>query len=120
MRRFRHDRSGAAAIEFALTAPLLFLFLFGAMSLGRWAWSAAQLRDLTQATARCVLVTPTACGSEARAAKWARANSRVFAAPKLAFASDGCGLGIAATRVETVTYWASLAAPTVRAYACVL
>jgi Flp pilus assembly protein TadG len=30
------DRNGAAAVEFALTAPILFLFLFAALEFGRY------------------------------------------------------------------------------------
>ncbi len=33
---FGADRKGAAAVEFALTAPILFLFLFAALEFGRY------------------------------------------------------------------------------------
>jgi Flp pilus assembly protein TadG len=33
---FGTDRKGAAAVEFALTAPILFLFLFAALEFGRY------------------------------------------------------------------------------------
>lgn len=53
--RHRHDgRSGSAAIEFALIAPVLFLFLFGIIETGVIFFASAALQNATDDTARLI------------------------------------------------------------------
>jgi hypothetical protein len=48
---------GAAGAEFALVLPLLILFLFGIIDVGRYMWSINQLEKATQVGARWAVVT---------------------------------------------------------------
>jgi hypothetical protein len=57
---------GAVGVEFALVLPLLLLFLFGIVDVGRYMWSINQLEKATQVGARMAVVTdlvPTDLGS---------------------------------------------------------
>jgi hypothetical protein len=57
MRRFRLDRSGSSAAEFALVLPLLILFLFGIIDGGRFLWETNKAEKATQVGARMAVVT---------------------------------------------------------------
>lgn len=57
MRGIIHDRRGASAAEFALVLPLLLLFLFGIIDVGRWMWTFNQAEKATQMGARLAVVT---------------------------------------------------------------
>jgi Flp pilus assembly protein TadG len=48
---------GAAGAEFALVLPVLILFLFGMIDVGRYMWSVNQLEKATQIGARWAVVT---------------------------------------------------------------
>lgn len=53
--RMRRDsRSGSAAIEFAVVAPVLFLFLFGIIETGVLFFASASLQNATDDTARLI------------------------------------------------------------------
>lgn len=57
---FRHlcaRCEGAAGAEFAITLPLLVLFLFGVIDVGRYMWSINQLEKATQVGVRMAVVT---------------------------------------------------------------
>lgn len=47
----------AAGVEFALVLPVLILFLFGTIDVGRYMWSINQLEKATQMGARMAVVT---------------------------------------------------------------
>ena len=51
------DCDGAAGAEFALVLPLLILFLFGMIDVGRYMWTINQLEKATQVGARWAVVT---------------------------------------------------------------
>jgi Flp pilus assembly protein TadG len=57
--RFGRRREGAAAVEFALVAPTLFLVLMGLFEFGLFAWNRHSLEYATEETAR-VVMTKTA------------------------------------------------------------
>ncbi len=52
-----HDESGATAAEFALVLPLLLLFLFGIIDVGRLMYTWNQAEKATQMGARMAVVT---------------------------------------------------------------
>lgn len=52
LRRLRKDREGAAAIEFALVAPVLFLLLFGIYDIGHTAYLVSVLHGAVEDVAR--------------------------------------------------------------------
>ena len=57
MRRFRLDRSGASAAEFALVLPLLLFFIFGIVDGARFLWETNRAEKATQMGARVLVVT---------------------------------------------------------------
>lgn len=83
LRAIRRDRRGAAAIEFALVAPLFLSLLIGTAELSRWAWGAAATRDLAARAARCIAVTPWLCGSAPATDK-----AMIVAAPLISAATE--------------------------------
>ena len=60
--RKRRSRRGASAVEFALTAPLLFLFIFGLFEFGRMMMVKQSLSNAAQVGSRkaCLATTTTA------------------------------------------------------------
>ncbi|WP_246444371.1 TadE family protein [Sphingomonas sediminicola] len=48
---------GATAAEFAMVLPLLILFLFGIIDVGRYMWTLNQVEKATQMGARMAVVT---------------------------------------------------------------
>jgi Flp pilus assembly protein TadG len=92
-----HDRSGAAAVEFALVTPLLLIMVIGIVELSHWAWGAAATRDLAARTARCIAVTPDLCGSvPATRAAMAKAAPMISTTTALDFEKSACGIRVTA------------------------
>ena len=50
--RFRRDRGGVAALEFALVCPILILLMIGMMVWGGWFWLAHSVQSLAAEAAR--------------------------------------------------------------------
>ena len=97
LRAFRGDRRGAAAVEFALVAPLFLSLLIGTAELSRWAWGAAATRDLAARAARCIAVTPWLCGSAPATDKaMAEVAPLISAATELRFEKSACGIRVVA------------------------
>jgi Flp pilus assembly protein TadG len=59
MRNFIRQTSGVAAIEFAIIAPILILFTFGIIELGRAFFFKQNLVTATDAAARLLYIEPT-------------------------------------------------------------
>lgn len=57
LREFLRDRTAAGAAEFALVLPLMLLFLFGIIDVGRFAWDMNQIGKAVQVGARRAVVT---------------------------------------------------------------
>ena len=57
IRALLRDRTAASAAEFALVLPLLILFLFGIVDVGRWLWVYNSAEKATQIGARVAVVT---------------------------------------------------------------
>jgi Flp pilus assembly protein TadG len=54
--RLKTDRRGAAIVEFAILAPLLFAMVFGVIQVGLQMWSYNSLRSIVADTARYTMV----------------------------------------------------------------
>jgi len=59
--RVLRDERGASALEFALTAPAFFLFLFGIFELGLMFWTQIGLQHGAEVAARCASVNTRLC-----------------------------------------------------------
>ena len=57
-RRFRRDRKGVSAVEFAMLLPLLILFIVGIAQMGILYFANAGLRNLVAESARYASISP--------------------------------------------------------------
>ncbi len=60
-RRFQHDESGAALVEFAFVTALFFLLLFGVIDFARLGFSTAWTEKATEQAVRMATVRPAVC-----------------------------------------------------------
>jgi Flp pilus assembly protein TadG len=67
LRRFRHNRSGAAALEFAIVAPMFFALLFAIMETALMFFASQVLETITQDSARMILTGQAQNGSYQKA-----------------------------------------------------
>lgn len=90
--------AGNAAIEFALTAPALFMFLFGIIAFGRALWLQNALDYAVAAAARCASVNPTTCGTADQIRAYAAAQGGAgFSGSLFSVSSPGCGTAVSAS-----------------------
>ena len=75
MLRFGRCRKGAAAVEFALVAPTLFIVLMGLFEFGLFAWNRHSLEHATEETARAVMMKTSVSDTQVAAEIKARAPS---------------------------------------------
>jgi Flp pilus assembly protein TadG len=75
MLRFGRCRKGAAAVEFALVAPTLFIVLMGLFEFGLFAWNRHSLEHATEETARVVMMKTAISDTQVAAEIKARASS---------------------------------------------
>ena len=75
MLRFGRCRKGAAAVEFALVAPTLFIVLMGLFEFGIFAWNRHSLEHATEETARVVMMKTAISDTQVAAEIKARASS---------------------------------------------
>lgn len=91
------DRRGAAALEFALVAPIFLALVIGTVETARWAWGAAATRDFAARAARCIAVTPELCGTIAATRQHlAQTAPLVSRTTTLEFGKSECGIGVVA------------------------
>lgn len=67
--RRNHKRTGAAAVEFALVAPLFLIFLFGTIEMGRLALARNVLANASREAARFAIIEGADEGSVIELAK---------------------------------------------------
>ena len=93
MRQFLRDRSGGTAIEFALTAPVFFLLVIGAVQVGLLCWAQLALQQGSEAAARCASVNKTLCGNTSQIQSYASAQSFGLAPATSTFtvSTQACG-----------------------------
>ena len=75
-----HER-GATAVEFALVAPVLFLFLFAGLEAGRLLFVSAAFRSAVADAARCAEIGRPQCQGAAGLARHAEERMAALAAP---------------------------------------
>ena len=72
---FGRCRAGAAAVEFALVAPSLFLVVMGLFEFGMFAWNRHSLEHATEETARVVMTRTAVSETQVAAEIKTRASS---------------------------------------------
>lgn len=63
-RRFRQDRSGATAVEFALIAQVLLLMIYGIVEFGQALYLRNDLSYAASQTSRAILLNPSLTGAQ--------------------------------------------------------
>jgi len=102
--RLLHDRRAAAAVEFAMVAPMLLLGLFTVIEGGRSLWTRQALQQTSFVVARCLALN-TGCATAAAAQTYAvsharRAGVRITTAQVTAVRGTTCNSQSGMTRVQ--------------------
>jgi hypothetical protein len=61
LRRALNERGGAAAVEFAMTVPILLVAMLGIIEFGRVLWAQNALHFAVEDAARCATIDVTTC-----------------------------------------------------------
>jgi Flp pilus assembly protein TadG len=93
LRDLNRNQYGGAAIEFAIVAAPLVLFLFGITETSRAIWTQNALQYAADAAARCMTNNAAACGTTSEAQSYAASRSGAGFASSVftATASATCG-----------------------------
>src|SRR5579871_2058313 len=95
--RQRHDNNATAAVEMALVAPALLMFVFGIAEFGRALWLQNGLDFSVAEAARCAAVDQTICGSAIDIQNFAAGRSGSgIAASAFSATTPGCGYQVSA------------------------
>jgi Flp pilus assembly protein TadG len=96
---FIRNRSGATAVEFALTVPVFFALVIGAVEVGLLCWAHLALQQGSEAAARCASVNKTLCGTTAQIQAYASAQSLGLApvASTFTVSTEACGKRVQAS-----------------------
>lgn len=89
----RHAREGAAMVEFALIAPILFGFVFGVVEYGRLYWTREALAQTAITAARCMGILASNC---AAGGTFSSANTTTY----IQQVGNGWGISIPAANVH--------------------
>jgi|SRR5579864_544054 len=69
--RFKSGTLGAVAIEYAIILPVLLLFVFGIMDIGRLLWTYTTIVNASEAAARCFAIKAVGCTTTAQTQSYA-------------------------------------------------
>ena len=116
---WRDDR-GTSALEFAMTAPVFFLFIFGIIEFGLLFWTQLGLQHGTQMAARCATVNPTLCPSDTAITSYAvqQAYGLTLPSQTFTFTTPACGNQVSATYAFHFPEVLNLSPITLTAQAC--
>jgi Flp pilus assembly protein TadG len=93
------NESGASALEFALTAPVFLLFIFGIIEFGLLFWTQLGLQHGTEMAARCASVNPTLCPGSSEITSYAARQAFGLSLPAQTFTytTTTCGSQVSAS-----------------------
>jgi Flp pilus assembly protein TadG len=96
------NREGAAAVEFALTAPAFFAMLVGVIECGLLLWTQIGLQHGAEMAARCASINTTLCGTTSAIQQYAAQQAFGLNPPSSTFTADpspasGCGYKVSAS-----------------------
>lgn len=117
--RLAPDASGNAAIEMALVAGPLFLFLFGIIATGQAAWLQSALNASVAEAARCASVNPSLCGTPSQVQSYAAGQAGAgFASSVFTVTTAVCGNQVSASYPVAITMPFVPVSLTLNAQAC--
>jgi Flp pilus assembly protein TadG len=95
---FRREE-GTSAIEFAITAPVLFMLIIGGVEGAILLWTQLGLQHGAEMAARCSTVNKTLCNNAAATKDYAVQRSLGVNPPASVFSVDtlGCGIQVSAS-----------------------
>jgi Flp pilus assembly protein TadG len=119
IRRALDERGGAAAVEFAMTVPILLLAMMGIIEFGRVLWAQNALHFAVEEAARCATIDVTICGNTGETQTYA-ATASGFTFPTSAFTVTNASCGNQVTASYAFQFLTSLfgTGPTLTAQAC--
>jgi Flp pilus assembly protein TadG len=93
-----HDRSGASAVEFAITAPIFFMILVGLIEGGLLLWTQVGLQHGAAMAARCATINTSICSNASQTQAYAAQQSFGLNPPASTFTviSAPCGNQVSA------------------------
>lgn len=91
--RLIRDESGTTALEFALTAPVFFLFIFGIIEIGLLLWTQIGIQHGAEMAARCASINSTLCPNPNAVTSYATQQSFGLTLPSSTFtySTPACG-----------------------------
>ena len=97
--RFGRDRTGTTSIEFAFVGLPLVTLLFACIEFGLAMRAKSTLQYATVQAARCSVVTPTLCGTQAAVSAYAQTQLQGVAMAPVTFTytNEDCGHRVVAT-----------------------
>ena len=97
--RLLHDIRGISAVEFALTAPVFFVLLFGIIDGCLMVWTQIGLQHGAEAAARCASINTTLCGTTATIQNYAAQNALGLTVTPTTFSvsAPACGNQVSAS-----------------------
>jgi len=121
LKSIRRDQQGATAVEFAITAPIFFMVLFGIIEGGLVLWTQMGLQHATEMAVRCAGINKIVCGKTSDIQNYATQQAYGLNLPASTFSVGTSTCGTTVTAAYTfnfiTTYFGS---PTVQlnAQAC--
>ncbi len=114
------DNRAASALEFALTAPVFILFIFGIIEFGLLFWTQIGLQHGTEMAARCASVNPTLCPASSAIAGYAAQQAFGLDLPSQTFtySTPACGNQVSANYTFQFPQVLNLSPLTLTAQAC--
>jgi Flp pilus assembly protein TadG len=115
-----HDNGGASALEFALTAPIFFLFVFGIVEFGLLFWTQLGLQHGAELAARCASISSTLCPNSNAITSYAAQQAFGLGLPSQTFtySTPACGNQVSASYAFQFPEILNLSPLTLTAQAC--
>jgi Flp pilus assembly protein TadG len=96
--RLLRENRGAAAVEFAMTVPILLLAMLGIIEFGRVLWAQNALHYAVEDAARCATIDVTTCGTPGAVQSFAStASGMTFATSVFTVSTPSCGNQVSAS-----------------------
>lgn len=113
-RNFAVEDNGTTAVEFAMTAPLFFLIVLGAVQVGFWLFQGFGLQHAVEMAARCASINTTLCGTPHAVQTYAagQASELGVSASVFSVSQPSCGNQVSAS-LELPTFAPGLGMPSV-------
>ena len=119
LRAQTRDSRGSVALEFALTAIVLSVFLFGIMEAGRAMWLQSALNYSVAEAARCASINTTLCGTTSQIQDYPSSQSGAgFASSIFSRTTPGCGNQVTASYPLALTIPTLSVSVTLTAQSC--